>query len=43
MIADMVLLEADPLEDIRNTRRIIGVVARGTYLDRVYPSAEGAA
>jgi hypothetical protein len=34
-IAVMVLLGADPLEDIRNTRRIVGVVVRGTYLDRV--------
>jgi len=32
--ADLVLLEANPLEDIRNTRRITGVMARGKWLDR---------
>ena len=32
--ADLVLLDADPLEDIRNTRRIRGVVSRGHWLDR---------
>jgi imidazolonepropionase-like amidohydrolase len=33
-IADLVLLEADPLQDIRNTRRIRAVVANGRLLDR---------
>ncbi|HVH87354.1 MAG TPA: amidohydrolase family protein [Terriglobales bacterium] len=32
--ADLVLLEANPLDDIRNTRRIHAVVVRGHYLDR---------
>jgi imidazolonepropionase-like amidohydrolase len=32
--ADLVLLDADPLADIGNTRRIHGVVARGRYFDR---------
>jgi len=32
--ADLVLLEASPLHDIRNTRRITTVVVRGTVLDR---------
>jgi imidazolonepropionase-like amidohydrolase len=32
--ADLVLLDANPLEDIRNTRRIVAVIARG----RVVPS-----
>ena len=32
--ADLVLLDADPLADIRNTRRIAGVSARGRWLDR---------
>ena len=32
--ADLVLLEANPLEDIRNTQRIAGVMARGRWLDR---------
>jgi imidazolonepropionase-like amidohydrolase len=32
--ADMVLLEGNPLEDIRNTRTIAGVVLNGTFLDR---------
>ncbi len=33
-VADLVLLEANPLEDIRNTRRINAVVANGRWLDR---------
>lgn len=32
--ADLVLLDADPLEDIRNTRKIRAVVLDGYYLDR---------
>lgn len=32
--ADLVLLEANPLEDIRNTQRISAVVARGRLFDR---------
>jgi imidazolonepropionase-like amidohydrolase len=34
MAADLVLIDGDPLADIRNTRRISGVVANGRYLDR---------
>ncbi len=33
-IADLVLLTANPLEDIANTRKIVGVVADGRYLSR---------
>lgn len=33
-VADLVLLEANPLEDIRNTRRIAAVVLRGKLYDR---------
>lgn len=33
-LADLVLLDASPLEDIRNTRRISAVVLDGRYLDR---------
>jgi len=33
-IADMVLLDANPLDDIANTRRISAVVFSGRYLDR---------
>jgi len=33
-VADLVLLEANPLDDIRHTRRIAGVVLRGTFYDR---------
>jgi len=33
-LADLVLLEADPLADIRNTRRISAVVANGRVFDR---------
>jgi imidazolonepropionase-like amidohydrolase len=33
-IADLVLLDASPLDDIANTRRIVGVVADGRYLSK---------
>jgi imidazolonepropionase-like amidohydrolase len=33
-VADLVLLEANPLEDIRNTARIAAVVLRGQIFDR---------
>jgi imidazolonepropionase-like amidohydrolase len=33
-LADLVLLDADPLRDIRNTRAIAAVVANGRLLDR---------
>lgn len=33
-IADLVLLDADPVEDIKNTRRIAGVIRGGEYFDR---------
>lgn len=33
MMADLILLDANPLEDIRNTTRIGGVVVSGTYYD----------
>jgi len=32
--ADLVLLEANPLDNISNTRQIAGVMARGRYFDR---------
>ena len=32
-VADLVLLEANPLTDIRNTRRISAVIANGQYYD----------
>jgi imidazolonepropionase-like amidohydrolase len=32
--ADLVILAADPLEDIRNTSLIDGVILQGKYLDR---------
>lgn len=31
-LADLVLLDANPLEDIRNTQKIMGVVVNGRYL-----------
>ena len=34
MLADLVLLDADPLADIANVRKISGVAVRGKYLDR---------
>ena len=33
-VADLVLLDANPLEDINNTRRIRGVLLAGRYFDR---------
>jgi len=33
-LADLLILEANPLDDIRNTQRIAGVVTAGRYLDR---------
>ena len=33
-LADLVLLDASPLQDIRNTGRLSAVVANGRYLDR---------
>jgi imidazolonepropionase-like amidohydrolase len=33
-LADLVLLDANPLEDIRNTQKIAGVVVNGKYLSR---------
>jgi imidazolonepropionase-like amidohydrolase len=33
-LADLVLLDANPLQDIRNTQRIAGVVVAGKYLPR---------
>ncbi len=33
-VADLVLLDANPLDDIRNTRRISAVIARGRLFDR---------
>jgi imidazolonepropionase-like amidohydrolase len=35
-LADLVLLEADPLESISNTKRIAAVVVNGKYLPRVH-------
>jgi imidazolonepropionase-like amidohydrolase len=32
--ADLVLLEANPLEDIRNSRKISGVFVNGTWIDK---------
>ncbi|MFN2317445.1 MAG: amidohydrolase family protein [Gemmatimonadales bacterium] len=47
-LADLVLLSANPLEDIRNTQQIEAVVLNGRYLDRraldgLLTEAEGAA
>jgi imidazolonepropionase-like amidohydrolase len=33
-IADLVLLDANPLEDIRNTQKIYAVILNGRLLDR---------
>ncbi len=47
-LADLVLLDANPLDDIRNTQKITGVVAGGRYfsrasLDRILSDVEAAA
>jgi imidazolonepropionase-like amidohydrolase len=34
-VADMVLLDGNPLEDIRNTRKISAVILGGKYYSRV--------
>jgi imidazolonepropionase-like amidohydrolase len=44
-LADMVLLDANPLDDIRNTQKIAGVIANGRYfsqadLDRMLAEVE---
>ena len=33
-VADLVLLDANPLEDVRNTQRIIAVISNGRLFDR---------
>jgi imidazolonepropionase-like amidohydrolase len=33
-LADLVLLDRNPLDSIRNTREIIGVIANGRYFSR---------
>jgi imidazolonepropionase-like amidohydrolase len=33
-LADLVLLDANPLEDIQNTQKIRAVIVNGNYLDR---------
>ena len=33
-IADLVLLDANPLEEVRNTQRIIAVISNGRFFDR---------
>ncbi len=38
--ADLILLREDPLEDIRNTRSIDGVMVRGRWLDRGFLDTE---
>ena len=47
-LADLVLLDASPLDDIRNTQKIAGVVANGRYfsradLDKMLAGVEAAA
>lgn len=42
-VADLVLLEADPLADIRNTRRISAVIARGKVVHRTATKPQSSA
>ena len=35
--ADFIVLDANPLDDITNTRRIAAVILRGTAVDRAHP------
>src|SRR3990172_11327243 len=39
--ADFLVLDANPLDDITNTRRIAAVYLRGTQVDRAAPKARG--
>lgn len=43
MVADIVILDADPLADIRNISRVSGVAVRGRYLPKSWISATVAA
>ena len=40
MLADLILLDADPLADITNTQRIWAVIANGRYFDRAALDAQ---
>jgi imidazolonepropionase-like amidohydrolase len=47
-LADLVLLDANPLDDIRNTQKIAAVIVNGRYLsrhdlDKMLAGAEAAA
>jgi imidazolonepropionase-like amidohydrolase len=33
-VGDLILLDANPLDDVRNVRRPAGVLLRGTWYDR---------
>jgi imidazolonepropionase-like amidohydrolase len=37
MSADFIVLDANPLDDITNTRRISSVILRGAAMDRTQP------
>ena len=37
MSADFIVLDANPLDDITNTRRISSVILRGAVVDRTQP------
>jgi len=37
MSADFIVLDANPLDNITNTRRISSVILRGTAVDRTQP------
>ena len=37
MSADFIVLDANPLDDITNTRRISSVILRGAAVDRTQP------
>ena len=36
MVADMVLLKGNPLENINNTRKVEGVMREGHWFDRAW-------
>jgi imidazolonepropionase-like amidohydrolase len=47
-LADLVLLSANPVEDIANTQKVVGVVSNGYYfsradLDKILTRVEAAA
>lgn len=39
-VADLVLLDANPLSDIKSTRKVAGVMIAGAWMDKAFIDAE---